>query len=941
MSEKLKGVLKVLLAFTLVFNLVAQPVVSVFAKADEENRVAKTYTIEYVDQANNQLAEETTKTTGTDAKVKKSDYEKTIMGYKAPKAELNGVEITEEEIELTDDDNKIKLIYELDSAQDKFEYTIQYVDDKGATLEVDKTTDILKNTDVVLKDINLDDHVYVKSEVKNATAVDGKVKIDKAGIVIKNTYRKAEEFKYTVKYVDDKNVQIPGKNDEEIGVNEGKEVSVKALNVAIDGYTYKETKVDGTATTAEKIIIDKEGIVIEVIYTKNTPVEKVNYTIDYLFNTTKLKKSEVESVDKGAEVDLLAIKNKTIDGYTFKEMKLDGVVTTPIANQKIEKNTKIEYFYTKDEVKKEYTIKLNNKFIPATELGNKKVTAKVGDRVDLKELFKDIPNINNIKFDEQYIYLNEDANVNVLGAVKTTYTLKFTKNPSTDKGSIVLNGFVGEKINLAAKMGEYDKVGGAEEITLDADATKNAAEYKTNGDSNPPTKKTITITYVDENNKSIETSELLDIVEGVKVTVKPKIVANYTAPAEQEADGSKNIEFKYNRAAVEYTIRIVDRDRNAILDREGKYIENKKADGKIGDNYTLVLTDAQKEDLKDYNYNTVVTLGKVPYIEIVATKKSTGGGDGGTSTERVDYKIVHEVRNGKELDVEKGRGKVGDVIKSKKNSYRDYTFYRVDPKDEKMTLVSDEKKNVITYTYEKDSDSSRGGSSSSSSGDRVVRRSSSNSDLARLNKTEHIQYIFGYEDGTVKPEGKVTREEAAMMLYRLTNLEASRATVTFKGYPDVAQNRWSYDAIKTLTELGILTGYDDGTFKPTNAMTRAEVVTMISKYEGLTNSNVDKFSDTKTHWGRIYINSASENRWINGYEDGTFKPNNPVTRAEFANIVNKVLERRVESDGVVSGIKTFKDLKPGKWYYYPLVEATNGHTYTKYPNGREQWGQLK
>jgi hypothetical protein len=210
-----------------------------------------------------------------------------------------------------------------------------------------------------------------------------------------------------------------------------------------------------------------------------------------------------------------------------------------------------------------------------------------------------------------------------------------------------------------------------------------------------------------------------------------------------------------------------------------------------------------------------------------------------------------------------------------------------------------------------------------------------------LNKDDHFAYIHGYPDNTVKPEGNITREEVAAVFFRL--LEANyrdsiKATVSL--FPDVHADRWSSKHIATLAVGAILEGYPDGTFRPGNYITRAELATIAARFDELSFLETNVFPDVEGHWAEKYINSAAKKGWVEGYPDGTFKPDQYITRAEFVTLVNRVLERRVRAENILPEARQFPDLKSGKWYYEAMQEAINSHLFERKPDGYETWLEI-
>ena len=213
--------------------------------------------------------------------------------------------------------------------------------------------------------------------------------------------------------------------------------------------------------------------------------------------------------------------------------------------------------------------------------------------------------------------------------------------------------------------------------------------------------------------------------------------------------------------------------------------------------------------------------------------------------------------------------------------------------------------------------------------------------LPELNKEDHFQYIQGYPNNTVRPEGRVTREEVAAVFYRLlaNNYRDSIKTLV-QGFNDVNATRWSTKHIATLANGKIVEGYPDGSFRPGNFITRAELATIASRFDNLSPFESNSFSDIDGHWANKYINSSAKKGWVNGYPDGSFKPDQYITRAEFVTLVNNVLERRVHKENILENARAFPDLLESKWYYEAMQEAINSHLYIRLEDTFEQWEEI-
>lgn len=186
----------------------------------------------------------------------------------------------------------------------------------------------------------------------------------------------------------------------------------------------------------------------------------------------------------------------------------------------------------------------------------------------------------------------------------------------------------------------------------------------------------------------------------------------------------------------------------------------------------------------------------------------------------------------------------------------------------------------------------------------------------------------GYPDGSFRPSGNLTRGEAAVMFSRLLN-DGDLTNLSSKTPFKDSNDRWYSKGISDMTSRGYLKGYPDGTFKPNEKITRAEFATMIAKYD-IDNSATAPFSDIKSHWAKSDIDKEYGNLRLDGYPDGTFKPNNPITRAEAVKIFNHLFKRETTTESLIdipiNEIKTFTDVGPSHWAYYQIIEATNTHT---------------
>ena len=198
-----------------------------------------------------------------------------------------------------------------------------------------------------------------------------------------------------------------------------------------------------------------------------------------------------------------------------------------------------------------------------------------------------------------------------------------------------------------------------------------------------------------------------------------------------------------------------------------------------------------------------------------------------------------------------------------------------------------------------------------------------------LNKEVHFNYVIGYTDGTIRPSNNISRAEVATIFFRLLTDEArTQYDKTTSSFSDIKDGAWCCRAVSTLTSMGIIKGYTDGTFRPNADITRAELATIIARFAKL-DVNTKTFSDINGHWAQKSIELAAGNGWINGYTDGTFRPNKSIIRAETFAMINRVLDRQTES---VSDLLPTSDMNmwsdnmdADAWYYKDVQEATNYH----------------
>lgn len=201
-------------------------------------------------------------------------------------------------------------------------------------------------------------------------------------------------------------------------------------------------------------------------------------------------------------------------------------------------------------------------------------------------------------------------------------------------------------------------------------------------------------------------------------------------------------------------------------------------------------------------------------------------------------------------------------------------------------------------------------------------------DGPQLNKDEHIAYVSGTPEGLVKPEDFITREEVATIFFRLLTDESRAEYITeYNPYPDLSPDRWSYYSITTMTNGELMLGRPGGVFEPSAYITRGEFAVVAAQFSNAQYSGPDLFSDISDHWARDYINRAANEGWIAGYPDGSFGPDDYITRAQVMALVNEVLDRAPDADYMLDDMIVWPDNPEGAWYYEDVQEATNSHSY--------------
>ena len=216
-----------------------------------------------------------------------------------------------------------------------------------------------------------------------------------------------------------------------------------------------------------------------------------------------------------------------------------------------------------------------------------------------------------------------------------------------------------------------------------------------------------------------------------------------------------------------------------------------------------------------------------------------------------------------------------------------------------------------------------------------------NRKAAELNRTDHFAFLVGYTDGTFGSERNMTRAEVTTMFARLLTEQIEADKTYSNTFSDVPKGYWAANYIGYMQQFGIITGYSDGSFRPDAPVTRAEFAAIASRFEKLTEGSKSFADVPDTYWAARYINFAATRGWVTGYSDGTFKPENTITRAEVAAVTCRLLERSADQNYIrshLNELRTFSDMTESHWAYWYAMEAANGHDYTK-SGGSENWNR--
>ena len=446
------------------------------------------------------------------------------------------------------------------------------------------------------------------------------------------------------------------------------------------------------------------------------------------------------------------------------------------------------------------------------------------------------------------------------------------------------------------------------------------------------------VKYVDEEGKEISDKTELkkDAPVGEDYTATPKAIDGYETGVWQKGSAPENGKVKEGEQTVVYVYKKVEEVPKTgsvyvkYVDEQGKEISDKtelKKDVPVGEDYTATPKTIEGYEKGVWQEGSAPEKGKVEAGEktVVYVYKKL------VQPPTPEEKIITRYVDGNDNDLILQRDG-----KHPKETIPGYEFV-------KTVETKEENKTTIRHIYKKIQEPAHPGGSTI-----IIPTPGAKSepvpDDGLLNKKDHKAYMFGYTDDSFQPERNMTREEVTAMFARLLKDYPKEHRIYNLPYRDVFEKDWSYDAIGFMTEKGIIKGYEDGSFKPKEAISRAEFAAMAARFDKLAAGTGNPFFDVPgTHWAAVSIDSAAAKGWVTGYPDGSFKPDRKITRSEVVNITNKMLDRYADKDFVRAHrheMIEFTDLTEADWAYFPIMEATNGHDYTRKTIQEENWIRL-
>lgn len=379
-----------------------------------------------------------------------------------------------------------------------------------------------------------------------------------------------------------------------------------------------------------------------------------------------------------------------------------------------------------------------------------------------------------------------------------------------------------------------------------------------------------------------------------------------------------------------------------IVDVDAPLVNNPPADTQPetdANEYRLVIHATKREESENgvYYVDSEAPADKMTFINTYT--RSSGGGGGGSSSASITVNKTDALGKplaGASFVLKDSRGR--EAYQATSNASGIVRFTKVDSGT--YTLL--EKAAPEGYvTSDKTYELTVSGSRVTMDGKTYSPVTFVNRRAAELNRRDHYAFLVGYADGTFGPERNMIRAEVTTMFARLLTEQIEADKTYSSTFNDVAKDCWAANYIGYMQQFGIVTGYEDGSFRPDAPVTRAEFAAIASRFEKLTQGSASFTDVPDTHWAVRYINFAATRGWVTGYEDGSFKPEHSITRAEVAAVTCRLLERSADQTYIRSHIgelRTFADVTENHWAYWYAMEAANGHDYTK-SGGSENWSR--
>lgn len=364
--------------------------------------------------------------------------------------------------------------------------------------------------------------------------------------------------------------------------------------------------------------------------------------------------------------------------------------------------------------------------------------------------------------------------------------------------------------------------------------------------------------------------------------------------------------------------------------------------------YTFTGWNTQQDGKGSSFDNRTVITGSMTVYAQWSENSSGGGGDGSApyyyfAIEKVDAQDSHTL-NGAKFGLYLDSKQIATATSNRSG----IATFRVDESDyRKITTKSDLYYQELTapegYVVSSDkidiekSDLTTSQTTAEKNAETVRNYRSSTPDL--LNDDDHFAYVIGYKDGYVRPYGLISRAETTTIFFRLLKDSVRDGNLlTSNTYTDVPDNYWANTAISTMTGLGIVQGRSSITFDPKAPITRAQFAAICARFDTGTSSGTQTFSDISGHWAEKYIQRAAELGWIKGFEDGTFRPDTYITRAQAMTMINRVLNRIPEdASDLLPDMNVWPDCNTSDWFYLAVQEATNSHNYKHKAGNYETW----